>query len=106
MVWIIAEQSRTERNESDGHQQQQVQHKRRSVHAPEEMKEHVMVNPDDADDNEAGDKGQDLVAKCLDHPDEVPAVFREVRHLDLDDEQRHDDGEDAIRKSFKAGQVP
>ncbi len=102
---ILAHQRGAERNEGNRHQQEQVQDQRRAVHALQQVKERVMIEPNNPDHEEAGDIAENVMTEGGDHPAEPAALRRQLRHLDLDYEKGHHDGNDGVGECLEAVEV-
>ena len=91
---VRREQPRRERDERDAEQEEDVDEEERPVDAAQLPQDGVVVDPDDPDRQEA-----DGVADVRrPQPRELvrEAVLAELRHLDVEDEQRRGDREDAV----------
>jgi hypothetical protein len=93
-----------ERYEGHAHQQQQVQNQQRVVDADDVLEDVVVVDPHDADAEEADHVAEVRRPETDQRFTEVLARL-DVGHADLDDQQRDRDREDAVAERLQALRV-
>ena len=97
---VVGEQRGREGQERDPHQHEQVHEEEPAVGARDQLEHAVVVHPHDPDHHErehVGDVGRPLVAE---RAREVAGAH--VRDLDLEDQQRDRDRDDAVAEGFES----
>lgn len=92
-----------ERDEGDAHHQEQIQQQRPAVYTPDEMKECVVIEPQDANDSETRDVAQQVRPELQQAMDRFSqSGTGNVGHFDFDDQQGDDDGEYGVGERLEA----
>ena len=97
---VLGDERRRERHERDPHQQQQVDQVERPIDPREAVELGVVVEPDDPDCEKAREEREvrrPKLGECM-----PEAVLSRVGHLELEDQQRDRDREDAVAERLDA----
>jgi hypothetical protein len=103
-----AEHCRRERQQRHEREERQIEGEQRAIDVGQLVKRAVMPEPEDAGERERDEVAEEDRPQL---PEAVPDVgsrriARELRHLQLQHEQRHDDREDAIAEGSNARRAP
>jgi len=100
LVWIAREHGRRERDEHDEQEREQIEKQQRTVDVPDRCEAPDRTEPVGAEDGEREREAEEARDQCREPRNEVPSGSH-VRHVKLEHEESHRDGEHSIGERVK-----